>query len=67
MTTKAEILKTIRLHCLNCCCDSPKEVSLCSVECNLYPYRFGSDPNPNAKKVEQGRLHSKIYGFKAKE
>ena len=67
MTTKTEILKTIRLHCLDCCGGSPKEVSLCTVRCDLHQYRFGSDPNPNAKKVEQGKLHSKMYGFKTKE
>ena len=74
MTTKAEILKTIRKHCLLCCYGSPNEVSLCTgttgnkdEKCLLYPYRFGSDPNPNAKKVEQGKLHGKLHGFKSKK
>ena len=66
MTTKAEILKVIRKHCLNCCYESPSEVSICMVDCDLHPYRFGSDPNPNAKKVEQGKLNAKMHGFKAK-
>jgi hypothetical protein len=45
MTTKNTILKAIRKHCLNCC-NSPKEIELCPVECSLKPFRFGSDPNP---------------------
>ena len=63
MTTKAEILQKIRIHCLNCCDGSPKEVNLCSAyippdeehNCVLHPLRFGTDPNPNKKKVEQGK------------
>jgi hypothetical protein len=32
----------IKNKCLDCCCDSPKEVSLCQiVDCPLWPYRFG--------------------------
>lgn len=37
--------KAIRLKCLDCCCGSPNEVKLCSVEkCPLHPFRFGTDP-----------------------
>ncbi len=37
--------KAIRLKCLDCCCGSAHEVSLCSVEkCPLHPFRFGTDP-----------------------
>ena len=44
--TKGELLKVIRAYCLGCMCDQPNEVKLCPVtKCELYPYRFGSDPN----------------------
>ncbi len=39
-------LKSIRFKCLECCCDSPYEVKLCTAtNCPLYPYRFGKNPN----------------------
>ncbi|TGC11578.1 hypothetical protein [Methanolobus halotolerans] len=51
MTTKKTILQTIRKHCLECVCGSPKEVELCTSEdCALYPYRSGKDPMPNSGK-----------------
>lgn len=38
-------IKVIRAHCLYCCCDSPKEVKLCSIkECPLHQFRFGKNP-----------------------
>ena len=38
-------VKAIREKCLDCCCFSAAEVSLCSVErCPLYPFRFGKNP-----------------------
>ena len=47
MTTKANILKAIRKNCLQCSCGSEKEVKLCTfVNCPLYSYRMGKDPNP---------------------
>ncbi|WP_292465915.1 hypothetical protein [Methanolobus sp.] len=51
MTTKKVILQTIRKHCLECVCGSPMEVELCTSEnCELYPYRFGKDPQPNLRR-----------------
>ena len=39
-------LKAIRAKCLDCCCGSSHEVNLCPcVDCKLYPYRFGKNPN----------------------
>jgi hypothetical protein len=39
-------LKAIRNHCLDCSDNSAHEVKLCLVEqCNLYPFRFGKNPN----------------------
>lgn len=38
-------LRAIRAKCLDCCCDSPKEVKLCpSQNCPLWPFRFGHNP-----------------------
>ena len=38
-------LKAIRQHCLECCCGSAYEVKNCVIhDCNLYPYRLGSNP-----------------------
>jgi hypothetical protein len=38
-------LRAIRRRCLDCCCGSSQEVSLCPVHnCSLYPYRFGKRP-----------------------
>ena len=38
-------LKSIRKKCLDCTAWQPKEVRLCpSVDCSLYPYRFGRRP-----------------------
>jgi hypothetical protein len=38
VTTKAQLLRTIRRKCLECCCDQPSEVSACSSgSCPLWP------------------------------
>ena len=59
--TKAEILKAIRAHCLDCMCDQANEVKLCPVtKCNLYTLRFGKDPSPRVlspKELEQRRIN----------
>jgi len=47
MTTKGALLKSIRSNCLACCCQSVKEVSNCQItDCELHPFRMGTDPNP---------------------
>lgn len=47
MTTKTDILKSIRVKCLDCCIQQINEVRLCTVtKCALWPFRFGSDPAP---------------------
>lgn len=49
-------VKSIRLKCLDCCCQQATEVKLCTVtDCALYPYRLGKNPN------------RKGQGFKAKQ
>ena len=38
-------LKAIRQHCLDCCCGSAYEVKNCVIhDCELYPFRLGSNP-----------------------
>jgi hypothetical protein len=48
MTTKADILRAIRQKCLDCSCHQPSEVRDCPITaCDLWPYRFGRDPEPS--------------------
>lgn len=38
-------LRSIRLHCLDCCLGSSQEVKLCPAsDCTLHPYRSGKRP-----------------------
>jgi hypothetical protein len=47
MTTKADILRSIRLKCLECSCGQPGEVRGCRITaCALWPFRLGQDPEP---------------------
>jgi hypothetical protein len=47
MTTKAEILRAIRVKCLDCCCGVPSEVARCGIKsCPLHALRAGKDPRP---------------------
>jgi len=70
MTTKKDILHTIRIKCLECCGGSEDDVTNCTsnitnnfyTACPLYNFRFGTDPRPNSAKVEQGkRLNRKSF------
>ena len=39
-------IKAIRNKCLDCTCDQPKEIRLCTIiDCALYPYRMGKRPS----------------------
>jgi hypothetical protein len=50
VTTKAQLLRTMRMKCLECCCDQPSEVAACSSGyCPLWSLRFGKDPSPAKK------------------
>ncbi|MCP4185512.1 MAG: hypothetical protein GY761_19750 [Hyphomicrobiales bacterium] len=54
MTAKSIVLKAIRKKCLDCCVGQSAEVRKCHLQdCDLWPFRFGADPNP-----------SKTRGFK---
>lgn len=38
-------LRAVRLKCLDCTCNSPKEVELCPIRaCPLWAFRFGRNP-----------------------
>ena len=50
-------VKAIRLKCLDCCCSSPKEITLCPVhDCSLYPYRFGRRPGAGKREMTPARM-----------
>ena len=56
MTTKAELLRTIRLNCIDCMGGHPGYVKECtSGNCRMYPFRMGADPRPNQAKAELAR------------
>lgn len=67
MSTKNELLRTIRNHCLECCGGSWVDVQDCTSgpnagpsTCNLWPYRLGKDPNPSESRVEAGKIKAKF-------
>ena len=52
-----EPLAAIRLKCLDCTCDSHKEVELCPIkDCTLWPFRFGVRPATARKQNRNVRL-----------
>jgi hypothetical protein len=49
-------IKAIRAKCLDCCCGSAREVELCPIlDCSLYPYRFGKNPNIKLSDEQRAR------------
>lgn len=47
-------LQAIRAYCLDCCYGSAHEVKMCTIpHCELYPFRFGH--NPNIRLSEEAR------------
>ena len=67
MTTKTEILKSIRAKCIDCCVGNVAEVKLCTAkDCDLWPFRSGKDPNP-ARGAPKNAFASKgVTGSKSK-
>lgn len=58
-------LKVIRLKCLDCCCGSSNEVSLCpATQCPLYEYRFGKNPYRKKREYTQEQLDAMRERFK---
>ena len=59
MTTKSDVLKSIRAKCIDCSGGSKSEVSLCPCNtCELWPYRFGRDPEPSRRR---GFAKTRVY------
>lgn len=59
MSEKVETnpVKIIRLKCLDCCCGSSHEVSLCPAEdCPSWPWRFGKNPYRVKKEYTEEEL-----------
>ena len=67
MTTKAELLKRVRLNCVECMggprysknhagnIQHAEDIDQCTApECAFYPFRFGKDPKPPKSQVESG-------------
>lgn len=49
-------LRAIRLKCLDCCCGSANEVSLCPCQdCSLHSFRLGHNPNYQKKEMSAAR------------
>ena len=61
------VLKAIRLKCLDCCCDSANEVKLCPCEkCPLHPFRFGKNPYRTKKEYTEEERKAMADRFKKK-
>ena len=55
-------VKAIRAKCLDCTCNQPVEVRLCTVEkCPLYPYRMGHRPQKDESKSEADKSIGKEF------
>lgn len=67
-------IQAIRQKCLECCCGSSVEVSLCEItDCSLHPFRFGKNPNirlsdeERARRAERGRQSAANLNRKTEE
>lgn len=66
MTTKADLFKTIRRHCIECMGGQVSMVSGCtSPSCALFTYRLGKDPQKRAiTDQERATLAARLNGPK---
>jgi len=49
-------IQAIRVKCLDCCCQQPKEVRECPVtNCALWPYRMGKRPKISDQQTTEGQ------------
>lgn len=59
MTNNSTPLRGIRIKCLDCSCDSYKEVELCPIhDCGIYPFRFGAMPATVERRLREGKTPS---------
>ena len=50
-------VKAIREKCLDCCCGSANEVSMCVItDCALYPFRMGKNPYRKKREYSEEEL-----------
>lgn len=53
-------MKAIRAYCLGCCFGSADEVRMCTIHnCELYPYRFGKNPNRKGLNLTEEQREAK--------
>ncbi len=65
MTTKSEVLKAIRRYCIDCSGGQIAKVRKCPVlRCDLWPYRFGMDPNPSKTRGFKKSTHRRSVSSK---
>jgi hypothetical protein len=79
MTTKAELIKRVRLGCSECMggaranegiwpIKNPSDVDGCtSPDCVWFDFRMGKDPAPNAGRVKRGVANSHLLRSGAKQ
>ena len=57
-------VKAIRAYCLNCCCESETEVKLCpAMDCQLWPFRMGKNPNRKGRAFTEEERKSNYYAL----
>lgn len=49
------LLRRVRKYCLECCCNSSKEVTFCPCICTLHPYRSGARPETVMRRLKAGK------------
>ena len=60
-------IKAIKAKCLDCCCGQREEVKLCpAVDCPLYPFRLGKNPNRSRNMTDEQRQAAKERLAKAR-
>ena len=58
-------LRAIRLKCLDCCCGSSNEVSLCPCQdCPLHSFRLGHNPNYQKKEMSEEQFKTVISSLR---
>jgi len=57
MATKSELLKRIRLNCIECMGGQSSYIEGCtSLKCQFFKFRFGKDPDPVSEKMKEAGL-----------
>lgn len=62
-TSKSDLLRIIRNHCMHCTGGQAKEVRLCeSKDCLLWAFRMGKDPYKTSRELSPAQLESLAKG-----